>query len=235
MDDLPAPVVTFLNVIGAKWPYIDEDSVGRFANLAREFGKAIHAAHGDATVAVQGIAQAYESSSTETMRSGWAQLSARHVMELIDASHGLADALDAAATYIVAQKAAAIVELSAMAAAFAADQAAAVATLGLAEAAVPAMVMGARALTRSLAQDLQQYVVTEVVEASAKPMLEKAAQVVIGLDWSQQTSVAGARTSTRLSLDAQAVRRHTAALREHAKTIRLHTAAFRQGLQELSF
>ena len=38
MDDLPAPVVTFLNVIGAKWPYVDEDSVGRFANLVRGFG-----------------------------------------------------------------------------------------------------------------------------------------------------------------------------------------------------
>ena len=102
--------------------------------------------------------------------------------------HGLADALDAAATYIAAQKAAAIVELTTMAAAFAADQAAAVATLGLAEAAVPAVVATARALTRSLAQDLEQHMVAEVVEASAKPLFEKISQAVVGLDWSQQTS-----------------------------------------------
>jgi hypothetical protein len=235
MDDLPAPVVTFLNVIGAKWPYIDEDSVGCFAGLVREFGKAIQAAHGDATVAVQGIAQAYESSSTEKMRSGWAQLSARHVMELVDASHGLADALDAAAAYIVAQKAAAIVELTTMAVAFAADQAAAVATLGLAEAAVPAVVATARAVTDSLAQDVEQHIVAEVVEGSAKPLFDKVSQAVIGLDWSQQTSSEASQASTRLSLDAQAVRRHTAALREHAKTVRLHAATLQQGLQELSF
>jgi DNA-binding transcriptional regulator YdaS (Cro superfamily) len=235
MDDLPAPVITFLNVIGAKWPYIDEDAVARFASLVRGFGAAMRTAHGDATVAVQGIAQAYESSSTDKMRSGWAELSARHVMELIDASHGLADALDAAAAYIVAQKAAAIVELTTMAAAFAADQAAAVATLGLAEAAVPAVVAGARAVTQSLAQDLEQHIVGEVVEASAKPLFEKVSRAVVGLDWSQQTASEAPQTSTRLSLDAQAVRRHTAALREHAKTVRLHTALLRQGLQELSF
>ena len=235
MDDLPAPVVTFLNVIGAKWPYIDEDSVGRFAALVRGFSRAIEAAHGDATAAVHGIAQAYESSSTEKMLSGWAQLSARHVAELIEAGHGLADALDAAATYVAAQKAAAIVELTAMAAAFAADQAAAVATLGLAEAAGLAVVGTARALTESLAQDLEQYIVGEVVESSAKPLFEKVDEAVVGLDWSQQASSAVPQTASRLTLDAQALRRHTAALREHARTIRLHAATFQQGLQELSF
>lgn len=233
MDDLPAPVVTFLNVIGAKWPYVDEDSVGRFATLVREFGTAIRTAHGDATVAVHGIAQAYESSSTERMRSGWAELSARHVDELIDAGHVFADALDAAATYIAAQKAAAIVQLAAMAAAFAVDQAAAVATFGLAEAAVPAVVAAARALTASLAQDLEQYVVGEVVEACAEPLFEKVDRMVVGLDWSQQASAVGA--SKRLALDEQAVRRYTAALREHAQTIRLHAATFQQGVRELSF
>ena len=56
----------------------------------------------------------------------------------------LADALDAAAVYIVTQKAEAIAVLIETAAAFAADQAASVATLGLAEAAVPVIVEARR-------------------------------------------------------------------------------------------
>jgi hypothetical protein len=35
IDDLPMPVVTFLNAIGVPWPYINEDQVTRFATLTR--------------------------------------------------------------------------------------------------------------------------------------------------------------------------------------------------------
>jgi hypothetical protein len=33
IDDLPLPVVNFLNVIGVPWPYINEDTVWEFAGL----------------------------------------------------------------------------------------------------------------------------------------------------------------------------------------------------------
>lgn len=234
IDDLPGPVVTFLNVIGVKWPYINEDSVMQFANLVREFGTAVQTTHDDATAAIQGIAQGYQSASTVQMSSGWAELSARHVTELVDGSQVLAGALEAAAAYIVAQKVAAIVELVAMAASFVADQAAAVATFGLAEAAVPAIMAAGRALMDSLVQDLEQYIIGQVVEAAAKPLFEKVSAAMSGLDWSQ-TSSAGAQASTGLSLDPQVVRQHTAALREHAQTFRSHATTFQQGVRELSF
>jgi hypothetical protein len=32
VDDLPLPVVNFLNVIGMPWPYIDQDAVIAFGN-----------------------------------------------------------------------------------------------------------------------------------------------------------------------------------------------------------
>jgi len=234
VDDLPGPVVTFLNVLGVKWPYINEDSVMQFAGLVREFGTAVQTTHEDATRAIQGIAQAYQGSSTERMSSGWAELSARHVTELVDGSHVLADALEAAAAYIVAQKVAAIVELVAMAASFVADQAAAVATFGIAEAAVPAIMAAGRALMDSLVQDLEQYIIGEVVEAAAKPLFAKVSAALSGLDWSQ-TSSGGASASTGLSLDEGMVRQHTAALRDHAQTFRSHATAFQQGVRELSF
>jgi len=64
-------------------------------------------------------------------------MSAEHVRELVNGCHVLADALDVATVYIVAQKMEAVAVLIGMAEAFVADQTAAVATLGLAQAAVP--------------------------------------------------------------------------------------------------
>jgi hypothetical protein len=36
VDDLPLPVVNFLNVIGVPWPYIDEDALRQFATFTRD-------------------------------------------------------------------------------------------------------------------------------------------------------------------------------------------------------
>jgi hypothetical protein len=128
IDDLPLPVVNFLNVIGVPWPYIDEDEVAQFATFVRQFATAVWTTHDDATRAVADIAGAYQGSATDAMSSGWARMSTKHVDELVDGCHVLADALDVAAGYIVAQKAEAVAVLIGMAAAFVADQAAAVAT-----------------------------------------------------------------------------------------------------------
>ena len=54
IDDLPLPVVNFLNVIGVPWPYIDEDQVREFATLTRQFAQAVETTHDDATRAVAG-------------------------------------------------------------------------------------------------------------------------------------------------------------------------------------
>ncbi|MGH3626817.1 MAG: hypothetical protein ACRDRL_05160, partial [Sciscionella sp.] len=84
VDDLPGPVVTFLNVIGVEWPYVNEDSVMRFASLVRDFGQAVQTTHQDATAAIHGIARGYQGTSTQKLSAGWEELSARHVTELVD-------------------------------------------------------------------------------------------------------------------------------------------------------
>ena len=58
-DDLPGPVVTFLNVIGVPWPYLNEDSIRQFATMVRGFSQAVEQTHQDATTAVESFAQAY--------------------------------------------------------------------------------------------------------------------------------------------------------------------------------
>src|ERR1700750_2707854 len=116
IDDLPLPVVNFLNVIGVPWPYINEDTLTQFAQLTRDFATAVQTTHDDATTALKGIAGAYQGSATDAMTSGWAKMSQRRIDEVVDACHVLATAFDVGAGYIVAQKAEAIAVLIGMAA-----------------------------------------------------------------------------------------------------------------------
>ena len=233
IDDLPLPVVNLLNVIGVPWPYIDEDTLHDFAAFTRGFATAVQTTHDDATQAVKGIAAAYKGSTTDAMSSGWAKLSARHVDEILTGCHVLADALDVAAGYVMAQKAEAIVILVDMAAAFVADQAAAIATAGLAEAAVPLIIAGAEKLVDSLAADLEQYIIGKVIEAAAKPLLAKVEDALNGLDWSK--SGAEVDDPGGFSIDPEAVALQVAALRQQAVTIGQHGTAFAAKIRALDF
>lgn len=233
IDDLPLPVVNFLNVIGVPWPYIDESTVHQFANLTRDFAQAVQTTHQNASSAITAIAQAHQGSSTQAMQSGWATMSDEHVNELVTGCTILAAALDVAAGYIVTQKLEAIGVLIGMAAAFVADQGAAVLTAGLAEVAAPLIIAGARAVVRSLVLDIQQYIIGKVIEEAAKPLFAKVQAAMAGLDWSQSGAQQG--DGTGFSVDPQAVRAQTAALRTHAGEMRSHGETYQQGVQGLNF
>jgi hypothetical protein len=233
-DDLPLPVVNFLNVIGVPWPYIDEDTVARFAGLTRAFAQAVENTHVEATRAIDAIADAHQSASTDAMSSGWQALSAKHIYAVIDACQVLADALDVAAAYIVAQKAEAVAVLIGMAAAFVADQAAAVATFGVAEAAVPLIIEGAERLVKSLVMDLEQYVIGRVIEAAAEPLFAQVEKAMYGLDWSGSGG-AGGGAGRQISVDPAAAQAQLAVLRRHATTMRCHGKEFAAAVGELGF
>jgi hypothetical protein len=234
VDDLPGPLVNFLNVIGIEWPYINEDSISQFASLVREFGQAVERTHQDATDAVQKLAQAHQGASTRQMTSGWSELSTAHVNEIVEGAGIVADALDAWAAYIVVQKGIAIAQMVEMAVEFFADQAAAVATFGIAEAALPAIIAAGQAAGKSLIQDLEQYVIGKVVEAALKPFMAKAQQLLSGLDWGN-TSSAGSGVGSSFSLDEAAARQQISVLRTHADTMVGHGQTLRNGIAGLSF
>ncbi|HTJ66875.1 MAG TPA: hypothetical protein VL551_05035 [Actinospica sp.] len=234
VDDLPGPLVNFLNVIGIEWPYINEDSISQFASIIREFGQAVERTHQDATDAVHQLAQAHQGASTAQMASGWAELSSAHVSEIVEGAGIVADALDAWAAYIVVQKGMAIVQLVEMAVEFFADQAAAVATFGIAEAALPLIIEAGQKVAQSLIQDLEQYVLGKVIEAALKPFMAKVQQMLSGLDWGG-TSAAGGGAGTGFSLDEAAVRTQISTLRTHADTMIGHGQTLRSGLAGLSF
>ncbi len=235
VDDLPGPVVIFLNVIGVPWPYLNEDEVRRFAGLVRDFGAAVERTHQDAGTAVADFAQAYQGAATRRMQSGWSRLSEQHVQELLDGCRVLAEALDLAADYIVAQKAEALAELVGMAATFVADQAASVVTLGLAEAAVPLIVATGKELLETLKQEIIQHIVGEVVEAAAEPLFARIEEAMSGLDWSQTGAPGQDGPGDGFSVDHGAAGTHLQLLSGYAETMRGHAQVLRGGVAGLAF
>jgi hypothetical protein len=233
IDDLPLPVTNLLNVIGVPWPYINEDAVMEFSSLVRSFGRAVRTTHEDATRHVAGVAEAYRSAASERMTEGWARLSARHVTEITDGCEVAAVALEAAAGYIVVQKAAAVETLIGMATAFAGDQVASVATFGLAEAAVPLIIKGAEKVVGSLVMDLEQYLISKVAVAALKPLMSKAEDMLAGLDWSKSGAVPG--KAGGFAVDATAALTHAAGLDDYAARMRAHAETFASGIRALAF
>lgn len=226
--------MTFLNVIGIDWPYLNEDAIRSMAQLVRQFGQAVEQTHQDATSAVQSFAQAYQGASTQVMHSGWSQLSATHVQEIVEGCHILADALEVGADFVVAQKVEAAIQLGIMAAEFVADQAASVATLGLAEAAVPAIIAAGKALVETLKQQIIQTIMGDVIEAAAKPLFAKIENMISGLDWSNAQGDGGG-SAQGFSIDFAAARQHVAVLRAHTETMRGHAQTLHEGLGGLNF
>jgi|SRR5579875_2057446 len=235
IDDLPLPVVNFLNAIGVPWPYLNEDTIREFASLTRAFGRAVQTTHQDATASVAKIAEAHRGISTQVMTSGWAKLTTTHVAEIVTGASALAEALDAAADYVVLQKDIAVGELIGMAAAFVADQAASIVTLGLAEAALPLIEEAAAKLVESLEMDLQQYIAGRVIEAAAKPLFAKISTAMSGLDWSQSGASAGRSGGASLEVEPAAVRAQTAALRQQAASLRSQVAGLAASVRGLKF
>jgi len=233
IDELPLPAVNFLNIIGVPWPYLNEETVWQFARLVRAFRQAVIRTHQEATQAIGEIAKAHKGASTETMVSGWAKLSAQHVDEIADGCTVLADALDAAGYYIVAQKGVAIVELVGLAEAFFADQVAAAATLGLAETGVPLIIEAARVLTKTLVVTVTQYFAGELIEKAAKPLFAKISAALAGLDWSQSGVKPG--ETAGIKVNPAAVGSQLVVLRSQAAQMRSAAADLAEQVRGLKF
>ncbi|MBR7838135.1 hypothetical protein KDL01_32990 [Actinospica durhamensis] len=233
IDDLPTPLVNFLNIIGIEWPYINEDSLHQFATLVRGFGQAVDRTHQDATGVVSAIAQAHQGASTAQMKSGWAELSSRHVTEIVDAAGIAADALDAWAVYVVAQKLEAIAQMVELAVSYFAAIAAAPETLGASLAALPGLEEIGEAMGNALLQTLQQYALGQVMNAALKPFLAKFESLMSGLDWSS-TGAAG-DAGGGFQLDEAQVRAQISTMRTHVETMKSHGSTLRDGIAGLSF
>ncbi|GAA2742606.1 WXG100 family type VII secretion target [Kitasatospora cinereorecta] len=236
--ELPGEVVSFLSFIGINWPTVNEDSVREFASHVREFAQNVESAHQESTATVHQLGQAYEGASYEALLAKWASVSEQHLTQLVQACHVVADALDVAADVIVAMKVETIGELVALAAAFVADQAAAVATFGAAEAAVILIEETAKRLINYLEQQLEQYIIAQVVEAAIEPLIDTVANAVSGLVFQAAESalgVSGGGGGTGFRIDPDALDDHARMMHDHAETVAGHAQAFQSKIAGVSF
>jgi hypothetical protein len=174
---------------------------------------------------IQAMGEAYQGASYEALVQRWAQKSGAHMTALVDACQVAATALDAAADFIVAQKVVAIGELVVLAASFVADQAAAVATFGLAEAALAAIELAARKAVEFLEQQLEQFIVAQVIESgfkALKPVIESAMQ---GFVFRAAADVLGAAAGGASGVQATGYMIHPDRLRSYAGLLHGHADA----------
>ena len=255
--ELPGPVVDLLQFFGINWPMINEDGVRELATHVRQFAQNLENVHQDAGATIQNMGHAYQGASYDALLSLWAEKSTRHLQELTEACHVVADALDAGADVIVGMKTAAIGELAAIAASFIADQAAAAATFGLAEVALAGIEMAARRVVDFLVQEVIGYLTGEIVGAALQPLLGKVSSALEG--WAFQglatatgtsgggsgggggnrpgigsAGSTGGAISAYFMVHADELTSHAAVLRGHAETAAAHAQTFRSAVAGVS-
>jgi hypothetical protein len=157
------------------------------------------------------------------------------------------EALHAAADFIVAQKGVAIAELVVLAASFVADQAAAVATFGLAEAALAAIELAARKAIEFLEQQLEQFILAQVIEAGFKalqPIIQRALDGFVFQAASAALGVpaagaggggAGGAVGSGFQVVADELRSHAQVLHGHADAVASHAQVLTGKLSGVSF
>lgn len=238
--DPPMEVVQFLQFIGIDWPMINEDVVREVADYVREFADRIEQTHQDATATIRQMGTVYQGASYELLVERWAQMSSRHMTELLDTCRVVVTALHGAADFIVVQKGVAIGELVGLAASFVADQAAAIATFGLAEAAEAGIVKLAEKAVDFLEQQLEQYILAQVIEAGFKalrPVIERALDGFVFKAAADVLGVAsgGGGSGWGYQVHADELRAHAQVMRGHAETVSAHAQVLVGRLSGVSF
>jgi hypothetical protein len=230
--ELPGEVAQFLNFIGIPWININEDKVREFAGHVRDFGSNVSDAHQDATSTLTQLGSGYQGAAYEALMKMWGDKSTAHVEELVDGCKVLAEALDVGADFIEGQKVACIGELIAMAAAFLADQAAAVVTFGASEAALPLIEEGAEKLMEFAEQQIEQYIIGQIVGAALKPLMAKVESIVQGLVIQGGGSATAAST---FGVEMSQLEAHGEVMRSHAQTVSGHVQTFSSNVRSLDF
>jgi hypothetical protein len=195
----------------------------------REFADNVDGTHQKATSTIQNMSADYQGGSYEALVSSWAHLSSSHMSELVTTAHAVATALDVAAGVIVGMKEQAIEQLVALAITFAADQAASVATFGLAEAGLIAIDEAASQITKYLEQQLEQYIIGQVIEAAIGPLEAVVAKALNGLAFEAVSGILGVHGTQgpegHFLIDPAALEGHADTMAGHAQEVADHARA----------
>src|SRR5215469_8235198 len=169
--DLPPELVFVIGLVGLPWPEVEEDQLRTYAEHLRTFASSLSDTHGTAHARIGGLSATNSGPSYEALVERWAHFSSAHVHELVDSCHTLAAALDAAAEAVEVAKKAIIAALVILA----------TATVGLAEAALPAAIEVARFAVKGALDQLEQMAIAEALQAALGPLEDRLAAAVQGM------------------------------------------------------
>ena len=240
LDELPGPVVSFLNVIGVDWPNVDEGKVRDFASHVREFASAVDTTHQRATATVRQLGAHYQGPSYEALLEAWGEKSSTHMAELVRLCRAVADALDVAAGVIVTMKGECVAELIGLAVAFTAEQAAAVETLGASEAAAALTVKAAEQAVAVLEDQLTQYIIAKIIDAAMEPLVEAVDRAAGGLMFKAAEDALGVSTTgwepgDGFTIHPDMLKIHARTMHGHADTVAGHAKTLQTKLAGVSF
>jgi uncharacterized protein YukE len=238
--ELPHAVVKLLDFLGVTWPEVNEDKVRELADHVRDFAAKVDDSHQDATATLKRLGQGYEGASYDAMIAKWATMSSSHMDELQTACGTVATALDGAATAITTLKGSALAEIGVQAALFVADQAAAAVTFGLSELALPGIEAAGRAIMKKLIKEIEDHLVSQVVEAAIAPLEDTVAKAVSGLVYQEVSAAVGSSgggggAGSGFRIEPDVMRNASATMREHADTVAAHAQNFSTVVSGMSF
>jgi hypothetical protein len=212
---LPHQLSVVLNFLGFPWPEIDEDQIREAAGELRGYARNISASVGDTDrrVTVE-LAHSYTAASYRALAEAWASQSRGHMDTLVEGCGFLAGALDATADGVEAMKLAVIAQLEVAAAEFVADQAAAVATVGLAEAALPALYAAQNRILAGIMNTFETEVIDHLVHSVITPLKARIGEAVDQLVYGELAHIAGVEPGLRVDTEAM-----------HAQAAALHAEA----------
>jgi hypothetical protein len=170
-----------IGLVGLPWPDVDEDELRNHAEHLRAYASSLSDTHGTAHAQIINLSGSYSGPSYEALAERWGRVSASHMHELIEGCRAFATALDVAAETVEFAKKAILTALGAMILVVGADQIAAVMTLGLAEAASLAAIATAKAVVKSVLDQLEQAAIGAALQAAIGPLEDKLAVAVQGM------------------------------------------------------
>lgn len=175
--NLPHELAWVLQMLDFEWPEIDEDELGRGAQMVRQYGEDMSTCIDRIDAIVHGqIEPAYQASAGNSFVTSWDDTRSGNLKGYIELLDPAATGMDVFAAAVVGLKIKVIAELVITAAQIAAAIATAAFTFGASLAAQTAILIARKAALKFATNVVIEQVTIKVMEAIAEPMMGLAMQ-----------------------------------------------------------
>ncbi|MEV7287240.1 nucleic acid/nucleotide deaminase domain-containing protein [Streptomyces sp. NPDC093252] len=175
---LPSIVDEALDLIGVRWPNVDEDDYFEMATSLRDFAEQFEGHGGDAHTAMTRVLTSSEGWAVESMRKHWTHVKAGHLDKLPEVARLFADACDGVGQVIRGMKVKAGIELGVLAATIVAELAAAPLTLGITAAVAAGEIALMRTIAKRLIDEAVDQIVDELITRLTEPVTGRLQQLL---------------------------------------------------------